>query len=283
MPYQMKLLRMFGIILLSVCALSVACLSWAYLVEPNLLFVRKVEAALPQWKNAGEPLNVVIAGDFHLSAAPYSEVRLQRYVQKIMSLQPDIILLLGDYAQGPRKINSMPPHKAAEHLKNLKAPYGVFAVQGNHDYVHGWHTWRKELTKAGIQVLYNKSAVLTLKDGRKLQLSGVRDSYRLRKGDRPKRQSPDIPNLAICHRPQLDDILKPGDVDFTISAHLHGGQVCLPFKIRWLKRLPDSPWTVNYPWHTSKGNKYLITKGLGTSRLPIRFCCPPEIFLLKLK
>ncbi len=283
MPYQMKLLRMFGIVMLSLCAAGIACLSWAYLIEPNLLFVRRVEATLPQWKGSGEPLNVVIAGDLHLSATPYSEVRLQRYVQKIMSLRPDLILLLGDYAQGPLSKNSMHPKKAAGYLTNLKAPYGVFAVQGNHDYMHGWHTWRRELTNAGIRVLFNKNTVLTLKDGRKLQLSGIRDTYRPRKSDRPKRQSPDIPHLALCHRPQLDSVLKPGDVDFIISAHLHGGQICLPFKINWLKHQSNTPWTVDYPWHSSKGNQYLITKGLGTSRLPLRFCCPPEIFLLELK
>ncbi len=274
---------MFGILLLSACALGVFCVSWAYLVEPNLLFVRDVEATLPGWKGAGKELNVVIAGDLHLSSTPIDEVRLQRYVQKINSLNPDLIILVGDYTKAARKNNGIKPEMAARHLKKLSARYGVFAVQGNHDFYDGWHKWRKALRGAGIRVPENKPELITLEDGRQLQLSCLKYYHKYRKSHRPKRISADIPHLVISHVPDIDAALQPGDADFIISGHTHGGQIRLPFNIDWFKPNSDNPWTRTYPWHTSNGNKYLITKGLGTSRLPLRFCCPPEIFLLKLK
>lgn len=282
MPFSVRILRFFGILLLSVCGLGVAGMTWAYLIEPNLLFVRKVDCRLPPWNGQGAPLKVVVAGDLHFMPTAFDEVRAQRYVQKIMQLKPDLILLLGDYARGASKNASMGPWQAAELLRGLKAPCGVFAVQGNHDFTFGWSNWRKELTKAGITVLDNDSFLITLEDGRKLQLSGLLDSYRYSKKALPARQSPDIPHILLCHRPEADHILSEGDVDFIISGHTHGGQIRLPFNLLWFEASPEHALPYTYPWHISGGNKYLITKGLGTSTIPLRFHCPPEIYLLEL-
>lgn len=103
MPFSVKILRFFGILLLSLCALGVAGMTWAYLVEPNLLFVRKVDYRVPQWKGKGAPVKVVIAGDLHLMPTAFDEVRALRYIQRIMRLRPDLILLVGDYAREAAK------------------------------------------------------------------------------------------------------------------------------------------------------------------------------------
>ena len=138
MPFSVKILRFFGILLLSLCALGVAGMTWAYLIEPNLLFVRKVDYRVPQWKGKGTPVKVVIAGDLHLMPTAFDEVRALRYVQRIMRLRPDLILLVGDYARGSSENASMDPATAARLLKGLTAPCGVFAIQGNHDFTFGW-------------------------------------------------------------------------------------------------------------------------------------------------
>ena len=128
MPFSVKILRFFGILLLSLCALGVAGMTWAYLVEANLLFVRKVDYRVPQWKGKGTPVKVVIAGDLHLMPTAFDEVRALRYVQRIMRLRPDLILLVGDYARGSSENASMDPATAARLLKGLTAPCGVFAL-----------------------------------------------------------------------------------------------------------------------------------------------------------
>lgn len=53
MPFSVKILRFFGILLLSLCALGVAGMTWAYLIEPNLLFVRKVDYRVPPVEREG--------------------------------------------------------------------------------------------------------------------------------------------------------------------------------------------------------------------------------------
>ena len=282
MPFSVKILRFFGILLLSLCALGVAGMTWAYLVEPNLLFVRKVDYRVPQWKGKGTPVKVVIAGDLHLMPTAFDEVRALRYIQRIMRLRPDLILLVGDYARGSSENASMDPATAARLLKGLTAPCGVFAIQGNHDFTFGWNNWSRELKQAGITVLEDQSSLVTFKDGRQLQLSGILDTTRNVRKRLPKRQSPDIPHFLLSHRPETDRILSHGDVDIVISGHTHGGQVCLPFGLLRFEASPDHALPYTFPWHISGGNTYLITKGLGTSTLPLRFNCPPEIYLLEL-
>ena len=181
MPFSVKILRFFGILLLSLCALGVAGMTWAYLVEPNLLFVRKVDYRVPQWKGKGTPVKVVIAGDLHLMPTAFDEVRALRYIQRIMRLQPDLILLVGDYARGSSENASMDPATAARLLKGLTAPCGVFAIQGNHDFTFGWNNWSRELKQAGITVLEDQSSLVTFKDGRQLQLSGILDTTQCQK------------------------------------------------------------------------------------------------------
>ena len=181
MPFSVRILRFFGILLLGVCALGVAGITWAYLIEPNLLFVRQVAYRIPQWNGRGRPLKIVVAGDFHFMPTPFDEVRALRYVQRIMQLKPDLILLVGDYARGSSKNASMSPQKAAQLLQGLEAPCGVFVIQGNHDFTFGWNNWKKELTRIGFRILADKSVLITLNDGRRLQLSGLRESFRYSK------------------------------------------------------------------------------------------------------
>lgn len=123
----------------------------------------------------------------------FDEVRALRYVQRIMRLRPDLILLVGDYARGSSENASMDPATAARLLKGLTAPAGSSLSRGNHDFTFGWNNWSRELKQAGITVLEDQSAFVTFKDGRQLQLSGILDTTRNVRKRLPKRQAPDIP------------------------------------------------------------------------------------------
>ena len=98
-------------------------------------------------------------------------------------------MAVGDYARGSSENASMDPATAARLLKGLTAPCGVFAIQGNHDFTFGWNNWSRELKQAGITVLEDQSSLVTFKDGRQLQLSGILDTTRNVRKRLPKRQS----------------------------------------------------------------------------------------------
>lgn len=230
----------------------------------------------------GSPLRIVIAGDFHLR--PNGGDQARRYMEKIMEAQPDMIFLLGDYANGHTRESSMSPETAREYFKMLKAPLGIFAVQGNHDQYYGWDLWRNMFSELGILPMWNDSLLLHLPGGRDLQLSSVRDDYhlRIRPEELPLRFSPDIPHILLSHVPDIFPLLAPGTADAVISAHTHGGQICLPGG-KPLANISREKAKFSYPWSQLNGTPFLITRGLGCSVLPLRFCCPPEIIVLEIQ
>ena len=196
----------------------------------------------------------------------------------------DMIFLLGDYANGHTRESSMAPETAREYFKMLKAPLGIFAVQGNHDQYYGWNLWRNMFSGLGILPMWNDSLLLHLPGGRELQLSSVRDDYhlRIRPEELPLRFSPDIPHILLSHVPDIFPLLAPGTADLVISAHTHGGQICLPGG-RALADISREKVKFSYPWSQLNGTPFLITRGLGCSVLPLRFCCPPEIIVLEIQ
>lgn len=256
---------------------------WAWQVEPRRVETVTTALEVPQWKEkGGDPLRIVIAGDFHLR--PNGGDQAHRYMEKIMEAQPDMIFLMGDYANGHTRESSMSPETAREYFKMLKAPLGIFAVQGNHDQYYGWDLWRNMFSELGILPMWNDSLLLHLPGGRDLQLSSVRDDYhlRIRPEELPLRFSPDIPHILLSHVPDIFPLLAPGTADAVISAHTHGGQICLPGG-KPLANISREKAKFSYPWSQLNGTPFLITRGLGCSVLPLRFCCPPEIIVLEIQ
>ncbi len=278
-PLLCKLL----LIALFLLLIPAGALWWAWRIEPYDVQTVRTQIELPQWRSepARRPLRVVIAGDFHLRPDGGDLARL--YIEQIMAHTPDMIILMGDYANGHTHESSMSPQAAKPYFAMLKAPLGIFAVQGNHDQWYGWDEWRNMFLSLGIHAMLNDMTLVKLPDGRLLQLSTVRDDYneRVRKEELPQRYSPDVPNILLTHVPDVFPLLSPGQFDMAISAHTHGGQICLPngTALGKISRVKDS---FNYPWDTLNGTPFLITKGLGCSVLPLRFCCKPEIILLEL-
>lgn len=256
---------------------------WAWQVEPRRVETVTTALEVPQWKEkSGSPLRIAIAGDFHLR--PNGGDQARRYMEKIMEARPDMIFLLGDYANGHTRESSMSPETAREYFRMLKAPLGIFAVQGNHDQYYGWDLWRNMFAELGILPMWNDSLLLHLPGGRDLQLSSVRDDYhlRIRPEELPLRFSPEIPHILLSHVPDIFPLLAPGTADAVISAHTHGGQICLPGG-RPLANISREKAKFSYPWSQLNGTPFLITRGLGCSILPLRFCCPPEIIVLEIK
>ena len=247
---------------------------WGKKGEPGRVQTVTTALDLPQWAaESGPPLRVAVAGDFHLRPRGGRQARM--YMGKIMESRPDMIFLLGDYANGHTRKSSMSPEKARDYFRMLRAPLGIFAVQGNHDQYYGWESWKNMFADLGICAMWNDSFLLHLPGGRKLQLSSVRDDYhmRIRPEELPLRLSPSIPHILLSHVPDIFPLLKPGTADAVISAHTHGGQICLPGGIP-LGCISREKVKFTYPWSRLNGTPFLITRGLGCSVLPLR---PPTL------
>lgn len=246
------------------------------------------------------PLRVVALSDFH-ACAPYMDaIRLRAICHEVADLAPDLIVLLGDYASGPRLSWPLAPERWAQELGALRAPLGVHAVLGNHDYdgyvradlAHGPVAAQRALEAVGIPVHTNRAVRLTHRD-HGFWLAGLGDQYAFAQGVRGfgrglgvddldatlAQVDTDEPVILMAHEPDLFPET-PDRVALTLSGHTHAGQV------RLFGRTPVVPSRHGSRYahgHFIEGRKQLIVSaGLGYSGLPIRFGTWPEIVLVDL-
>ena len=187
--------------------------------------VHRVEVELAGSHAALDGLKVVQLSDLHLSAMT-REGWLESVTDRVMEEKPDLIVLTGDLADGPVS-------RRAEDLAGLsalKAPLGVFAVTGNHEYNRDWPALRQAVP-SGIRWLCNESVVLKGPGGR-FALAGIPDSTAARGGD-PKPDPAkalagvprDMPAILLSHRPKAARKAARLGVAVQLSGHTHGGQL----------------------------------------------------------
>ena len=239
------------------------CFFWSFFIEPHLLVVKhyKVESL--------KGTKIVFISDFHISK--WDKRRLERVVRLINKQNPNLVLSGGDFIKGHDGKNTLPIDEQAEILKQIEAP--VITVLGNHD---GWYDKkrvREALQNAGIFVLSNsdiKVNDMCIAGVEDIQ-TGVPDINEALKETSGKR-------ILISHSPDIYYDVKE-NVDLILAGHTHGGQVSLP--IIGAPVVP-SEYGSKFARREIKEtqNRMIITKGIGTSILPIRFGAVPEIVVI---
>jgi uncharacterized protein len=280
---------------------AVALGAYAVGIEPMLLtHVKRYALTPPHWP-AGLKLRVVALADIHACRPWMTQERIASLAEEANALQPDLIVLLGDYIAGMRLVSQrVTPPQWADALSGLKAPLGVLSILGNHDWWNdgfaqragvGPTIARKALEKVGIPVLEN-DAVRLEKDGHGVWIAGLADQLALlptKKGDRPKglddldgtlaKVSDSSPVILLAHEPDIFPKV-PWRVSLTLSGHTHGGQV----RLFGYSPIVPSRYGNRYAYgHVVESDRNLIVSGgLGFSNLPIRFGMRPEILSIDL-
>lgn len=246
-------------------------------------------------------LRIVALSDIHACRPFMDERRLAGICDETNALAPDLILLLGDYAPGPRFSRPLIPRRWASALARLSAPLGVHAVLGNHDYE--WHRDQRPaltpteaetaLVAVGIEVYINRAVRIGLGE-RGFWLAGLGDQYAfMPKGKRDyvrglgvddldgtlAQVTSDEPIIMTAHEPDLFPDT-PERVALTLSGHTHAGQVNL---LGHTPVVPSRHGSRYVHGHFSAGSKQLIVSaGLGYSGLPLRIGTRPELVLIEL-
>ena len=244
---------------------------WAFFIEPNLLFVKHYR--IKNENLAG--IRIVFAADFHLRS--HQEYRLKQTIKKINAQKPDILLLGGDFIDGISLKKSFSLPQTALYLSKINAPYGVYSVVGNHEYWSGDIDLKKILLKHGITVLSNENTPINIK-GKKLYIAGIEDSFS---------SEPDIDKalknsgqnvIVLTHSPDIFPKV-PDSVILTLAGHTHGGQIRIPF---YGALFIPSEFGKRYAEGliVEGSKKMIVTRGIGTSTIHIRFNCPPEIVVI---
>jgi predicted MPP superfamily phosphohydrolase len=256
-------------------------LGWAVIVEPGRLVVRETRVVTARWPAGRPPLRIAVLTDLHVGSFRNGLHRLDEVVARTNAQGPELIVLLGDFVHGPwsRPIVSM--EVIGARLAGLRAPLGVMAVLGNHDWWYDGEQVRAVLEKAGIRVLEN-DAVPVSNGPRRLWIAGVGDLW-TRPVDIPKALADvpvEDPVILLTHNPDIFPAV-PERVVLTLAGHTHGGQVALPL---FGRPVVPSRFGKRYAYGVvvEDGRALFVSSGIGTSIIPVRFRVPPEISMVTL-
>jgi uncharacterized protein len=275
------------------------------LAEPFRLGVTRYEVSPPDWP-AGLALRIAILTDLHICEPWLGMDRLRQIVTRTNA--PDLVFLLGDFVPGGRMAGlgrRIPHAEWAEALASLKAPLGVHAVMGNHDWweeIEVQHRRRGPikaqlaLEAAGIPV-YENDAVRLEKDGLPFWIAGLGDQWAFWPRVAPSlfefhgdayegvddldgtlaKITDDAPVVLMVHEPDIFPKV-PKRVALTVAGHTHGGQV----RLFGYAPVVPSRYGQRYLFgHIIEEDRNLVVSaGIGCSSLPIRFGSPPEIVLV---
>ena len=264
--------------------------AYAGYIEPAVrLEVTRYRPRLPAWPS-NFPLRIAIVTDIHAGGPNMSLARIEQVVETVNALKPDLILDLGDHEATNRFITPVPTRDWAKTLGHLQAPLGTFAILGNHDWWHNHSAVRGAIADAEIP-LFENDAVRIEHQGRGFWLAGIGDQLaeivghgRFRgRDDLPgtlAKVTTDEPILLMVHEPDIfPDV--PERVALTFAGHTHGAQIWFP---GMTPRFIPSAYGARYRYgHIMEGGRHMIVSaGLGTSGIPVRFGVPPEIVLVEL-
>lgn len=237
---------------------------WGFFVEPELLTVKRYKAENLSGKK------IVFVSDFHVGRNDIS--RLRKIVRTINELKPDLVLSGGDYIKGHSGRFSMPVEKIAEELKKIEAP--IVSVLGNHDINFDKFSVKNALEQNGIKVIDNSFVNI---DG--ISIAGVGGKRVNPEQIKLALENADGVTILISHTPDVYYDVKE-DVDLILAGHVHGGQVRIPFLGALIC---PSKFGTKFSCGDFKEtqNRMIVTKGLGTSLLTVRFCDIPEIVVIE--
>jgi uncharacterized protein len=247
---------------------------YAWFVEPNLLW-------------SGTPITIAALSDTHVGGPHVNAERVERIVQRVNALRPDLVVLLGDFVGGHapeaersvREQNEILDGVAA--FAAVNAPLGVVGVIGNHDVWYRRETITRALEEAGAAALWNRN-VLISRVGGDLVVAGLADDMT---GDPDFADALDgapenTDTIVISHSPDPFAEMPPGPA-LMLAGHGHCGQVTIPFFGRPILPLRNRNYGCGLI--EENGKRMFVTAGIGTSIVPVRFLNPPEIVLVTIR
>jgi uncharacterized protein len=284
-------------------ALGALAATYGMAVEPWLRpRIVRYDLRPPRWPQ-GLDMTIAVLADIHACRPWMDEERIAAIVDTTNALGADLIVLLGDYVAGHRYVTGyVPAAEWSRILAGLRAPLGVHAILGNHEWWSdravqqagvGPPSGRRALEAVGIPV-YENDAVRLAKSGRAVWLAGLGDqiaflpSRRLRPG-RPigvddlgatlAKATDDAPVILLAHEPDVAARV-PERVALTLSGHTHGGQVRL---FGWSPVVPSRYGNRFAYGHVRTACDLIVSGGLGCSIVPFRLGVPPEIVVVTLR
>jgi hypothetical protein len=255
-------------------ALTLTGLYWRARKNAENIQIRRNDVYAPELPVAFDGFTILHLSDLH---ADMSNGAMSRLIELLPALAYDLCVLTGDY-----RAKTFGPYRAAldgvaRVREQLEGP--VYGVLGNHDTIR----MLPFLEEIGIRMLLNESEVIE-RDGERIYLAGIDDAHYYRV-DNIEKAASSIPaagfSILLSHTPEIYRQAAHAGFKLLLSGHTHGGQICLPGAVPIFldavlpRRMGAGAWT----HHDMVG---YTSAGVGSSILPVRLNCPPEITLHRL-
>ncbi len=267
-----KILIFFIINITGICIIYSA-------IEPYLTETKQYtiyDSDIPESFNGKK---AVFISDLHCGPF-FSTTRVRSVVETINKIGPDIIFLGGDYLTkgltGQKEIET-----CMNELKRLDASFGVYGVLGNHEHWISRRLSEQGLNDAGVELLDNKAIWWNIDEDR-MRIGGVGDLWESTQEIEPTLNGVKLDDFVILltHNPDYAEQITSDKIDLVLAGHTHGGQITLfglwaPFQ--------TTEYGQKYISGMIKTNitQVIVTKGIGTTGLPLRFFAKPEITILE--
>ena len=247
--------------------------AYARLIEPASPRCEHVTLHVPTLPPELEGLRIGHLSDLHLGTTHAAD-NTHWAIQKLMEVKPDLVVLTGDFVSYTHAIPEITPL-----LQPLRAPLGMYAVPGNHDYLEGMPAVTSTLARLGIEMLINEHRLLHWRGG-SLALLGVDDMW-YGKPDLDAALA-GVPSsafpLLLAHAPDFADEAAQRRIPMQLSGHTHGGQLRLPLLGPFCLPL----YGLRYACGLEQVGPVQLYVSRGVGGVSLRFGCPPEATILTL-
>jgi predicted MPP superfamily phosphohydrolase len=245
--------------------------AYGYLYERHHLQIVRAEVPVVGLAPELTGLRIGLITDVHRSAW-VSDGDVSEAVTTLMGERPDLIVLGGDYVTRSDRTYM---RAAAEALRPLAAPHGVFAILGNHD---DDREMPAALAKTGTHVLKDARTRLIV-NGAALELLGIRFWTRRAADIEALTRGANGTMILLAHDPRRLTEAAALGIPLVLSGHTHGGQVVLP--------IAGAIAAQKFPVVAGIGRRgdttMFVSRGVGTVYVPVRVNCPPEVAVVTLQ
>lgn len=267
--------------LLAFFGLSGGTYYYARELEPAMLTTHQVALSSPKIPASFKDFTIIQFSDTHVGFQ-YSLEQLNELAHKINQYSPDMIVFTGDLVDAPDQFNWH--GELVSILSSLKAPYGKWWIYGNHDHGgYGTEIVKDKMEEAGFSLLMNEHTIIN-KNNESITIAGLDDVILGNPDPQTALRGIQEDNftLLLVHEPDYADAIRQYPVDVQLSGHSHGGQVRLP----WIGHIYTPAFAEKYvdgKYQITPDLQLFVSRGVGTTRLPYRFLCKPEITIYKLE
>ena len=273
--------RLF-IVIISTSLIMIAL--YGLFIEPNQVRLKTVKIHNKAMASTLKDLKIVHLSDLHIGEN--ISISIKRTLKILNELEPDLILLTGDYVEWNG--DKLSYDNAITFLSHLNAPLGVYAVMGDADYSFSrmscgfCHEEGSTFPPSQHQVKFLRNTQIVIENrGNIFSIIGIGRNSNYSSGSKTiNNMLTDNPAIVLSHFSLAYNSINKEENVLVLSGDTHGGQIFLPeFIWKIIKRKPDTEH--KYGLYQDKNKSLYVTSGIGTSDIPFRFGVPPEVVLFE--